>query len=93
MPCDIATFNGHAQAKPRTAWPWGATTIVNLQTSRGRTERGLDQRAISVTEHVRAVIRTNVMLLGRVADRDALRRDEGHRQCRLGIPVCCNRTA
>ncbi|WP_158284254.1 diguanylate cyclase [Azospirillum sp. TSO22-1] len=46
----------------------GATTIVDHRTTRVHAERELDQRTLLVAEHVRAVIRTDVMLLGRVAD-------------------------
>ncbi len=45
-----------------------ATTIIDYQATRERAERELDQRTILVAEHVRAVIQTDVMLLGRVAD-------------------------
>ena len=45
-----------------------ATTIVDHRTTRVHAERELDQRTLLVAEHVRAVIQTDVMLLGRVAD-------------------------
>ncbi|WP_175429850.1 diguanylate cyclase domain-containing protein [Azospirillum argentinense] len=45
-----------------------ATTIVDHRTTRVHAERELDQRILLVAEHVRAVIQTDVMLLGRVAD-------------------------
>lgn len=45
-----------------------ATTIVDHRTTRVHPERELDQRTILMAEHVRAVIQTDVMRLGRVAD-------------------------
>lgn len=62
----VAALAGTATAV--TVLALAGTTAVDHRATRVLAEPELDQRTLLTAEHVRAVIRTGIMLLGRAAD-------------------------